>query len=124
VRSNDGVRGTGAASISPPPESIPATEWSRVTSNASCRVITGRIVGSRRARNEKALLALLSAIPAGTRRDLLKVLLADSEIRADLIRQMYEREDTRNLAEVLMDLESDDVLRVTVIGLLDQLGDR
>jgi hypothetical protein len=38
--------------------------------------------------------------------------------RADLIRQFYERKDTRNLAEVLIDLETDDVLRVSVIGLL------
>jgi hypothetical protein len=38
-----------------------------------------------------------------------------------VIRQFYEREDTRNLAEVLMDLESDDLLRLTVIGLIDRL---
>jgi hypothetical protein len=51
------------------------------------------------------------------------VLLADSEVRADLIGQFYEREDTRNLAEVLIDLEGDDVLRLTVIGLLGQLAE-
>jgi hypothetical protein len=32
-----------------------------------------------------------------------------------------ERHDTRNLAEVLMDLEADDGLRVQVIGLLEEL---
>jgi hypothetical protein len=71
--------------------------------------------------DEKAWLARLKALPVGARRDLLKVLLSDSAARADLIRQFYERKGTRNLAEVLIDLESDDVLRVTVIGLLDRL---
>jgi transcriptional regulator with XRE-family HTH domain len=61
------------------------------------------------------------APPARSRRALLRVLLADSDVRADLIRQFYERDDTRSLADVLMDLESDDVLRVTVIGLLEEL---
>jgi hypothetical protein len=61
------------------------------------------------------------APPARSRRDLLRVLLADSDVRADLIRQFYEGDDTRSLADVLMDLESDDVLRVTVIGLLEEL---
>jgi hypothetical protein len=36
---------------------------------------------------EKALLGNLKRLPAGARRDLLKVLLADSDVRADLIRQ-------------------------------------
>ncbi len=66
-------------------------------------------------------MARLAALPPGARRDLLRVLLADPEVRANLIRHFYEREDARNLAEVLMDLESDDVLRVEVIGLLQEL---
>jgi hypothetical protein len=49
---------------------------------------------------DKALLGKLKRLPAGARRELLKVLLADSDVRADLIRQFYEREDTRGLAEV------------------------
>jgi hypothetical protein len=60
-------------------------------------------------------------LPPSARRDLLRVLLADPEVRADLIRQFYEREDARNLAEVLMDLEADDGLRVEVMGLLEEL---
>jgi hypothetical protein len=72
--------------------------------------------------DEKALLGKLKRLPEGARRDLLRVLLADAEVRADLIRQFYERDDTRNLAEVLMDLETDDVLRGTVLGLVDQLN--
>jgi hypothetical protein len=67
------------------------------------------------------LLEKLTALPAGARRDLLRVLVAHFDVRADLIRQFYERDDTRSLADVLMDLESDDVLRVTVIGLLEEL---
>jgi hypothetical protein len=72
---------------------------------------------------EKALLGKLKRLPAGARRDLLKVLLSDSEVRADFIRQFYERKDTRNLAEVLIDLEGDDVLRLTVIGPLGKLAE-
>jgi hypothetical protein len=34
--------------------------------------------------------------------------------RADVIRQMYARDDTRDLAEVLMDLGTDDLLRARV----------
>jgi hypothetical protein len=41
--------------------------------------------------------------------------------RADLIHQFYERKDTRNLADVLIDVESDDAFRVAVIGLLDRI---
>ena len=57
-----------------------------------------------RGTGDKALLRKLERLPAGARRELLRVLLAESDVRADLIRQFYEREDTRNLAEVLMDL--------------------
>jgi hypothetical protein len=63
----------------------------------------------------------LKRVPAGARRDLLRVLTEGSHVRADLIRQFYEREETRNLADVLMDLESDDMLRMRVIELLEEL---
>lgn len=46
--------------------------------------------------NELAWRKRLKALPLGARSDLLRVLLAESEVRADLIRQCYEREDTRN----------------------------
>jgi hypothetical protein len=71
--------------------------------------------------NERGWRKKLKSLPPAARRDLLKVLLSDSTTRADVIRQFYEREDTRNLAEVVMDLESDDLLRLTVIGLIDRL---
>jgi hypothetical protein len=41
---------------------------------------------------------------------------------ADVIRQFYERKNTRNLAEVLMDLESNEVLRVRVSGCSTNFG--
>jgi hypothetical protein len=68
--------------------------------------------------DEDELVRKLRALPVGARRDLLRVLTSDPEVRADLIRQFYAREGTRNLAEVLIDLESDELLRDTVIALL------
>jgi hypothetical protein len=40
---------------------------------------------------------------------------------ADLIGQFHQREDTRNTAAALIDLESDDILRLNVIDLLEKL---
>jgi hypothetical protein len=71
--------------------------------------------------NEKAWHARLRASLWAHAVISVKVLLADSAVRADLIPHFYERKDTRNLAEVLIDLESDDVLRVTLIRLLGRL---
>ncbi|HEV8622019.1 MAG TPA: hypothetical protein VGR33_03910 [Actinomycetota bacterium] len=56
----------------------------------------------------------LRQLRAGVRRDLLKVLIAPADVRADAIRQLYAREDRRDLAEVLMDLE-EEVLRLEVL---------
>jgi hypothetical protein len=50
------------------------------------------------------------------------VLTAESDVRADLIRQFHQRKDTRSLAETLMDIESDDALRLTIVGLLDHVA--
>src|SRR4029453_3515586 len=61
-------------------------------------------------------LARLAALSPSARRDLLRVLLADPEVRADLIRQFYEREDARNLVEGLMDPEAYDGLRARRSG--------
>jgi hypothetical protein len=44
----------------------------------------------------------------GVRRDLLRVLLAAPDVRADLIPRMYHRSDTRELAKVLGDLEANE----------------
>lgn len=54
----------------------------------------------------------LARLPVGARRELLRVLNSPSEVRADLIRQMHQRAEMRNLAEVLMDLEVEPELRL------------
>src|SRR6266542_1928545 len=58
-------------------------------------------------RRRKQIQLRLTRLPSGARRDLLRVLASPSDVRAGLIRQMYERTATRDLAEVLMDLEAD-----------------
>jgi hypothetical protein len=63
---------------------------------------------------------LIAELTIGARRDLLRALRSPSNVRADLIRQMYDRPDTRELAEVLMDLEADELMRFQVIAFLEQ----
>jgi hypothetical protein len=60
----------------------------------------------------------LRRLSSGARSEILRVLLAPSAIRASLIRQMHERQDTKDLAEVLIDLEADDTLRLAVADAL------
>ena len=55
-------------------------------------------------------------LPSSVRAELLLVLQSPSEVRADVIRQMFQRDRMKELAEVLMDLEADDRLRDAVIG--------
>jgi hypothetical protein len=62
----------------------------------------------------------LAELPSGARRDLLRALSAPPDIRGDVIRQMYERTDTRVLAGVLIDLEADELIRLQVIALLEE----
>jgi hypothetical protein len=50
------------------------------------------------------------------RTELLTILTSPSHVRADVIKQMYERD--LDLAEVLMDLEADELLRSQVIEIL------
>lgn len=66
----------------------------------------------------------LSRLSQGVRRELLIVLRSPAHVRADLIRQMHERAGTRLLAEVLIDLESDDLIRFQTIELLEELERR
>lgn len=54
----------------------------------------------------------------GARRDLLRSLSRPPAVRADLIRQMYERTETRELAELLMDLEADPEMYTRVLEVL------
>jgi hypothetical protein len=49
----------------------------------------------------------LARLSPGARRELLRVLASPSKVRADLIRQMHQRPDTDDLAEVLMDLKGE-----------------
>lgn len=60
-------------------------------------------------------LARWSSSPSsGARRDLLRVLMSPSNVRADVIRQFHERGD-EGMVEVLTELEADDLLRFQVI---------
>ncbi len=69
-------------------------------------------------RIERRVQRRLAGLSLGARRELLRVLASPSNTRADLIRQMHERTDTRDLAEVLMDLESRPPLRLDVMEAL------
>jgi hypothetical protein len=40
-----------------------------------------------------------------------------------VIRQFYERQDVRDMAEVLIDLEEDEVLRAATVAALRRLDD-
>jgi hypothetical protein len=56
---------------------------------------------------------------SGARADLLRVLASPSNVHADVIRQFWKRSDGQLMAEVLMDLEEDELLRLQVIALLN-----
>jgi hypothetical protein len=60
----------------------------------------------------------LRRIPPGVRADLLRVLESDSRVRADVSRQFHERRGGEGIAELLIDLEGDELLRLQVVGLL------
>jgi len=66
-------------------------------------------------------MRVLRKLPAGARVDLLLVLTSPSNVRADAIRRFCERPDGRGLAEVLMDLEEDDLMRAAIVDLLRHL---
>jgi hypothetical protein len=63
-------------------------------------------------RLEHRIRRQLQRLSLGARQELLRVLASPSGVRADLIRQMYERPATRYLAEVLMDLEAEPDIRL------------
>ncbi len=60
----------------------------------------------------------VSRLSVGERRDLLRDLTAPSIIRADAIRQFRERPDGQRMADVLLDLEADEFLRLHVVEAL------
>jgi hypothetical protein len=67
---------------------------------------------------------LLMGLGPGVQRDLLRVLTSPSHVRADVIRQFYERPDKRGWAEALIDLEEDDFARAAVVDVLEELRGR
>jgi hypothetical protein len=62
-----------------------------------------------------------SGLDASTQRELLQLLTAPSDVRAGVIRAMFERPLTRGLAEDLMDLEADEVAHLRAIAELRTL---
>jgi hypothetical protein len=72
--------------------------------------------------SERRIRKNLRRLPEAAQRELLDLLGAPPEVRADAIRQLHERADTRELAEVLMDLEAESVLRLDVIRALGESG--
>jgi hypothetical protein len=65
----------------------------------------------------------LRRIPPAARVDLLRVLESDSRVRADVIRQFYERRGGVELAELLMELEEDELIRLQVVQMLRNFQD-
>jgi hypothetical protein len=68
--------------------------------------------------SERRIRKTLGRLPGGARAELLQLLASPSEVRADAIRQFHERPETEELAEVLIHLESEPVLR---LGVMDAL---
>lgn len=73
---------------------------------------------------ERRLRDVLMGLGSGAQRDLLRVLTSPSNVRADVIRQFYERPGNQGWAELLIDLEEDEIARATVIEILGDLGSR
>jgi HEAT repeat protein len=59
----------------------------------------------------------LTKLTKAVRRDLLRVLTAEPDVRADAIRQFRERGDDV-VVELLADLEADEALRTQVVDVL------
>jgi hypothetical protein len=64
---------------------------------------------------------MLARLDPGAQAELLRVLTSPSDVRAGVIRQMFERPLTRGLAEELMDLEADEVAHLRAIAELRAL---
>jgi hypothetical protein len=61
------------------------------------------------------LTAALEQLTPGARSDLLRALVTPERARLELIRHLYESEDTRQVAELLIDLKADPWARSIVI---------
>jgi hypothetical protein len=65
--------------------------------------------------------SFIEALGSDGRRDILRVLTSSSQVRADVIRQFYDRPDGEHMAELLMLLEEREWARQAMIEeLLDQ----
>jgi hypothetical protein len=64
----------------------------------------------------------LARLEPGVRADLLRVLTSPAHVRADVIRQFYERPDGEEVAELLMICEEDDFRRAAVVEVLRGLS--
>jgi len=51
---------------------------------------------------------------------MLRTLAAEPEARAEVIRQLYEDPDSREMAELLMDLEADRAIKADVMEALNE----
>ena len=63
---------------------------------------------------------LADALGPAARRDLLRVLTSPSDVRADVIRQLHERPDGQELADLLIFLEEWDWARQGIINKLSR----
>ena len=71
--------------------------------------------------DERRLVEHLSTWPPEQRRALLNVLTDDPETRAAKIGELFQA-DGGPVAELLVDIEADPAVRVTVIGMLRAVG--
>lgn len=71
----------------------------------------------------EALRSAHVGLGSGARADLLR-LLTPPHVRADVIRQFYERRGKQGRAELLIDLEEDEIARATVIEILGDSGNQ
>jgi hypothetical protein len=67
---------------------------------------------------DRRLRTALRRFTPGARADLLRALTSPPDVRAERIRLCFERPDTRDLGELLIDLEEDDFVRAEVVDTL------
>jgi len=91
--------------------------WGATTITMPCRTARRGSARSDIERRPMDPVERLSKLQQNVRRDLLRVLTAESDVRADLIRQLRDRGDD-DLVDVLADLEANDALREQVIDVL------
>lgn len=70
---------------------------------------------------ESKLREVLIGLGPEVQRELLLVLTSRADVRADVIRQFFERPGRRAWAELFIDLEEDELARATVIEILESV---